>query len=256
MRPSRLALGLVIAATVLTGATACVDNGGSASPTGTATVVISPSPSGPTASANTGSPTASATSTSALGYPSDARTYADAVLAAWKNGQQSRLADLSTATVVLQLQGTTGLDSNWSYVQCQGAAGSSFCQYFNNNGDAITIRVINQFLGQPHAVSEVQLDITKYETTADAYVKAFIEAWRSINPKRMSVLANDNEQQYFMHYTPPDTYSTCIHNTGGSVVDVRVYNAAGLNYTISVSVPTLGHAHAIVGHTNPASPVC
>jgi hypothetical protein len=245
----RLAVLAVLAAT-LVGTASCVDTSG---PT-TATPAVTASGSAEPSTVVTPDP-AVTTTAPAVGssYPTSAQAYAEAVLQAWRLKQFTRVSDLTSATVLTQLQTTANIETDWSFVNCQGAAGSSYCLYLNGDGDAATLRLENQQLGRAHATTEVKLDLTTYSNNAVEYVKAFIEAWRTANTKRMGVLANTTEVAYFTHYAPPGAYSTCATLASGTA-SVRVYNADGLNYTLTVSVATLGAKHAITGHaTTPAA---
>jgi hypothetical protein len=170
---------------------------------------------------------------------------------AWRTNQQTRLADLVTPTVLGQLQAAGTIEPNWAYIDCQGAAGSSYCRFLNADGDAVTLRLDHQLLGKAHATSEVKLDLTTYSNNAVEYVKAFVEAWRNANTQRMATLANQTEVDYFTHYVPPAAYLTCATFASGRA-SVRVYNVDGLNYTLDVTVAALGGKHAITGHS--ASP--
>jgi hypothetical protein len=245
-RPRRLLTIVLAAGLVLLGSAACANSPGPVTPSPSSTTSLAPATTsaGPTSAA----PTASAA------FPSSARLYAEAVLLAWRTNQQSRLAELVSPTVLSQLQTTTNVEPNWVYASCQGAAGSTYCQFLNGDGDAATLRLENQLVGEPHAATEVKLDLTTYSNNAVEYVKSFIEAWRNANTRRMAVLANQSEVEYFTHYTPPGTYSTCATLSGG-ITSVRVYNTDGLNYTLTLAVALLGGKHAITGHTATA-PAC
>lgn len=244
----RLLTSVFAAGLVVLGVTACAGANGPATPTPSS----SPSASSAPAETTSAAPT-SAAPTSTASYPSTARLYAEAVLLAWRTNQQTRLAELVTPTVLSQLQSTSNVEPNWTYVSCEGTAGSTYCQFINGDGDAIILRVENLSLGKPNATTEVKLDLTTYSNNAVEYVKAFIEAWRNANTRRMAILANQTEVEYFTHYTPPGTYSTCA-TFATPVASVRIYNADGLNYTLTVAVALLGGKHAILGHSpTPAS---
>jgi hypothetical protein len=148
-----LPLPLMFAALLLTG---CA---GQDQPSATPTVITtlgeqpfspSPSPSPTKASPQPSSP-APAT------YPSDSRAYAEAVIAAWKAKNWTRVADLANAEVQEQLMEIPGPPNmNWTFVMCDGAMGSSYCQFTNADGHKVTLRVINEKRGQAHAVTEVK----------------------------------------------------------------------------------------------------
>ena len=246
--PRRLLASFLAAGLVVLGLTACTGTNGPATPTPSSSPSASSAPPTTTSAAPT-----SAAPTPTTTFPSTARLYAEAALLAWRTNQQTRLAELVTPTVLSQLQTTSNVEPNWTYVSCEGTAGSSYCQFLNGDGDSIILRVENLSLGKPNATTEVKLDLTTYSNNAVEYVKAFIEAWRNANTKRMAILATQTEVEYFTHYTPPGTYSTCA-TLATPVVSVRVYNADGLNYTLTVAVALLGGKHAILGHSaTPAS---
>jgi hypothetical protein len=246
MAAARRLITLIVLAATLAGAASCVDTSGPTTPAPAVSEPASPSSAEPSSPPTT--PAAAAPS-----YPSSAQGYAEAVLQAWRLRLFTRVSDLTTPEVLTQLQTTANIETDWSLVNCQGAAGSSYCQYLNGDGDSATLRLENQRLGTAHATTEVKLDLTTYSNNAVEYVKAFIEGWRNANIKRMTTLANQTEVEYFTHSTPPGTYSTCATLAGGTA-SVRVYNTDGLNYTLTVGVSALGTKHAITGHvTVPAA---
>jgi hypothetical protein len=148
-------------------------------------------------------------------------------------------------------------NQKWNFQTCDGAAGSSYCSFASNDGDVITLRMVNTSLGKPHAVAEVKVDPTVYATNATEYAQAFIEAWRNANTRRMLALSSQAEVDYFTHYTPPDAYIVCGVQTGDAW-SVRIYNVLGVNYVVRVADPILGNKHAITGHLEPAPgpPIC
>ena len=210
--------------------------------------------SSPGPDATTPPPTTSAAPT----YPGTARAYAEAVLTAWRLKQQTRLAELTTAEVEEQIIEVPGPpNQQWVYQNCDGAAGSSYCGFVNVDGDVITLRISNQLLGKPDATTEVKLDLTVYAPKATDYVKAFVEAWRNGNTRRMLALSSQAEVDYFTHYTPPSTYTVCSFKVG-TVWQVRVYNSDGLSYLMKVTDAQLTKPHAITSHVTPVPlpPVC
>jgi predicted small lipoprotein YifL len=220
-----------------------------------------PSPNGtgaqvgqaPTTAAATPPPTVAATPNTEE-FPKTARAYAESVLAAWKQHQLEWLGDLTTPEVQEQIIEIPGPpNQSWTYHRCDNTAGSAYCEFFNADGDAIVLRISTPLLGKAHATIEVSLDQTEYSMNAVTYVKAFLDAWKAGNLPRMRTLANQNEVDYFTHYTPPDAYSTCTDGAAGSTY-VRVYNSDGLNYTLRVVNQELGKKHAIAEHSNVPAP--
>jgi len=212
------------------------------------------SPASPTAPPKSAAPTTNAPTT----YPTSAQAYGEKTLAAWGAIQIQTLADLTTPDAQNQLN-AVAIPPNqpWNFVNCDGAAGSVYCSFASNDGDVITLRMINTTLGKPHAVAEVKFDPTVYATDAVGYVKAFIEAWRDANSRRMLALSSQTEVDYFTHFTPPAAYTVCGLKSADTW-SVRIYNALGLNYVVKVADPILGNKHAITAHVDPVigPPVC
>jgi hypothetical protein len=150
-----LPLPLLCAALLLTGCAG--QDQPSAAPTAvtnlgdqTPSPFVSPSPSPTKASPKPSSP-------APAGYPAAAKAYAEAVLAAWKAKNWPRAADLTSAQIEEQLMEIPGPPNmTWTFVMCDGAMGSSYCQFTNAEGHNVTVRVTNEKLGQAHAVSEVK----------------------------------------------------------------------------------------------------
>jgi hypothetical protein len=233
-----------------------------ASACGGLSVVSNPTPSttpSKAAPSATTTPTSAAPTTNApTTYPTSAQAYGEKTLAAWGAIQIQTLSDLTTPDAQNQLN-ALAIPPNqpWNFVNCDGAAGSVYCRFASNDGDVITLRMLNTTLGKPHAVTEVKFDPTVYPTDAVSYVKAFIEAWRDANSRRMLALSSQTEVDYFTHYTPPEAYTVCGLKSGDTW-SVRVYNGVGLNYVVKVADPVLGNKHAITAHVDPliGPPVC
>jgi hypothetical protein len=148
-----LPLPLLCAALLVTGCAGTQEP--SASPT-VVTTLGEPTPT-PAASPTKASPKASSTSPASVAYPSTARAYAEAVIGAWKGKNQSRLADLTNEQVHEQLIEIPGPPNmSWTYLQCDGAMGSTYCQFTNADGHKLTLRVTNEKLGKVHAITEVK----------------------------------------------------------------------------------------------------
>jgi hypothetical protein len=230
--------------------TVACGNGGGGSPDPGSTSI------GPSGVGVIGTGPSESPSATAAAYPTNAEDYASAVIAAWQSDPTGLLGNLTTAQVHEQLIEIPGpLDMNWHLSMCDGAAGSSYCTFFNEDGDRLRLQLTNALLGQAHATVGVNLDQTQYPTTAQDYVTAFIEAWQQGNRWRMAALSNQNEVEYFTHYTPPEPgYDLCSDGAAGSTY-VHVYNGAGLSYLIQVTNSKLGQANAIVAHSD-VTPSC
>jgi hypothetical protein len=151
-----LALPLVSAALLLTGCAGTQTP--STTPTAVTTLGNQPSTQTPTL-VPTLSPSMPSPPTSALApasYPIASREYAEAVIAAWKTKNLSKLVDLTTPQVQEQLIEIPGPPNmNWTYVRSDGAMGSTYCSFINADGDKLTLRVTNEKLGHAHAVSNI-----------------------------------------------------------------------------------------------------
>ncbi len=247
LRRTLVTCALVAAALTTVG---CAKNGGAGAPDPGA------SSSGPGGVGVIGAGPTESPSAAPASYPTNADAYAQAVVAAWQTDPNGALTDLTSAQAQEQLIQIPGpLDMNWHFAMCDGAAGSSYCTFFNDDGDRLRLQLTNALLGQAHAAVGVNLEQTEYPSAAEAYVTAFIEAWQQGNRWRMAALSNDNEVEYFTHYTPPAPgYDLCSDGAAGSTY-VHVYNGDGLSYLIQVSNSKLGQAHAIVAHSD-VPPAC
>ena len=214
---------------------------------------VVPTPSAtpePTTAPPAATPTTTSAPPAAPVYPTTARAYAEAVLAAWKQHLINKIGDLTTAQVQDQIISIPGPpNQNWTYQRCDGTAGSSYCSFVNGDGDVITLRISSALLGKAHAATEVKLDQTEYSPDAKQYVQAFAEAWRNGNTRRMLALSADQSVvDFFTHYTPPETFQVCSRLVG-SVWRVRIYNSDGVNYRVLVADASRGKPHAISGPT-------
>jgi hypothetical protein len=191
-------------------------------------------------------------------FPSGARQYAEAILAAWKNKQLDRLGDLTTAEVQDQIISIPGPPyQSWHYSTCKSAGGVTSCVFFNDPGDKATLNLTNATLGRAHAGTGVAFDPTEYASDPVEYVEAFVTAWQDGNTRRMKQLANQVEIDYFTHYTPPDPSTDACYSGGAAGSQyVRVFNGDGLEYLLRLTTEALGKAHAIAGHNDPSGSNC
>ncbi len=182
-------------------------------------------------------------------YPTSPKAYVDAVLAAWKQKDLKRLADLTTAQVheqIIEIPGPP--NQTWTFRGCEDDA-TVYCGYFNAVGDWISIRVDKDKLGKAHAASDVEFDPTVYPDDAVDYVKAFVLAWQFGNKSRMLQLSKPEVVNALSLGSPPDGESyptpTCC---GGGLVQV-VVEWGGSSVTFDVGSTLLTTPHAIVGYT-------
>jgi hypothetical protein len=161
---------------------------GSGSPGGaTPSPSLSPSPSPKTPQPASPSPAPRVLSTG--GLPADAESYATAAVGAWAAGDIARLDQLRdpTATIFTTLS-AGNYDKHFTLYACQGAAGSSVCTFYNEAGDELVLRLVNQLLGQPHAVLDGQWHPITFPTDNQAYAQEALDAWIGHNDARVGLL--------------------------------------------------------------------
>jgi hypothetical protein len=222
-----------------------------AQPAGEAFGVVAPAPStNPTPSGP--APTNPAPTNSGPGalvalFPTTAKAYATAVVAAWTQDHINTLGSLTTPGVQEQLlEIPQPLDDAWSHLRCDGTAGSSYCTFANADGDQLTLRISHSLLGKPHAAIEVTLDLTEYPMDGLKYVKEFVGAWQIGNTARMLKLSKQSivDQLGAAPVSPSYPAPVCC---GGGLLQVTV-NWSGSSVRFDVGTILLGGPHAIVGY--------
>ena len=180
-------------------------------------------------------------------YPKDARTYAQAAIKAWMARDYTRLGQLATAAAVQQVKDSVtygGLPSNsWHFISCEGAAGSSYCTFINDNGDVTHVRLANPVLGAPQAVNELPLERTEYPHNAASYVGAFLNAWQNGNRYRMLAYANPDVVGHFAGTPLQATTLFCDGAAGSTYVQVN----EGGNASVPRFVLRVGNEKAAAG---------
>jgi hypothetical protein len=188
-------------------------------------------------------------------YPTTARAYAEATVAAWSAGDLSRLSALTTPEVDEQFIEIPGkLAPDWIHYRCDGVAGSNYCTLRNGVGDSVTLRVTNQYLGKPHAVVALTASLTTYPANGEMYAREFVRAWATGNTPRMRALARpavvvavNNAYQD----RPQGTWALGVNGEHGGagllIVDVDI-NEGAITFTLEVGTTLLGTRHAIVGY--------
>jgi len=183
----------------------------------------------------------------AASYPKTARAYAEAILTAWRQKQNNRLADLTNAQVheqIVEIPGPPNM--TWTYVQCDGAAGSSYCEFYNNAGDDIVLRLINEQLGKAHAAIEVRFNVLPDDGVA--YVQAFVQAWQLAHKPRMLKLSVPEVVDAVREMAAaPRNPKYDTPEGGGGLLVVRITNDEGFKLDLHVGTTLLGQPHAIVG---------
>lgn len=198
-------------------------------------------------------------------YPTTAKAYAQALLKAWANKNYTRLDQLAITSAVQQIKDSItygGLpNANWHYLNCQGAAGATYCTFRNDNGDETVIRLNNSQIGHPTAVTEAPLSRTEFPADASAYVNNFIDAWQQGNQQRMLAYANQSVVNFVTHYTPLAGSQICPPDgaAGSQYLTVKgLGDSAGALYLFRLTSEVLARQgkHAITSASIPASSPC
>jgi hypothetical protein len=179
--PAMAILALMLSCLTLT---ACADQGApdQATPTDSATGILGDG--GPASGSPTDSPAPPA-------YPSGAEEYAKAGVAAWVDHDAARLDQLEvTGGLIHTLAGCDGCyNMVFTFIHCEGAAGSSYCLFFNDVGDELTVHLLNSLLGTPNAIvtGGTFAPIT-FPSDDQAYAQEALDAWLSQNDARLKLL--------------------------------------------------------------------
>jgi hypothetical protein len=127
-------------------------------------------------------------------FPSSAEAYAQAGVAAWVGHDIARLNQLEVAGGLIH--GLAGCDGCYNlaftFKNCQGAAGSSYCLFFNEVGDELTMHLQNSLLGAPQAIvtGSTFAQIT-FPSDNRAYAQEALNAWLSQNDARLKLLTKN-----------------------------------------------------------------
>jgi hypothetical protein len=174
----------LLAGLALTGCTGSGSTGGS-----------SPSPSLSTSPAGSApaSPSPAPRVLTTVGFPADAEAYATAAVGAWVAGDTGRLDQLrDPGAAIFTTLSSGNYDKHFTLYACQGAAGSSFCTFYNGVGDELVLRLVNQLLGQQHAVLDGQWHPITFPTDNQAYAQEALNAWIGHNDARIGLLCTSD----------------------------------------------------------------
>jgi hypothetical protein len=159
-----------------------------------------PSNPAPPVSGNTPSPTGSLaqggapptkTAKPAPTFPSEAGAYTAAALAAWvaKDVQTLDQYEDSGGQLHTMLTCDGCYNTAFTPVGCSGAAGSSYCLYFNTVGDELRLRVNNSLLGQPRAMGTGSIfNQIIFPSDNKAYAQEALDAWQTGDDARLKLL--------------------------------------------------------------------
>ena len=187
-------------------------------------------------------------------YPDTTEAYSKAVVTAWIQDQPSTLGSLTTPTVNTQiLDLLPSVNDNWTYLRCDGTAGSSYCSFTNADGDVLTLRITHSLLAKAHAATQMTLDETEFPADGVAYVKEFVAAWQFGNTARMlklstpGVVAKVKTPPVSPTYPQPD----CC---GGGLLQVKV-KWSGITARFDVGTIKLGGPNAIIDYAPGQLPI-
>lgn len=182
-------------------------------------------------------------------YPSTAEAYATAVIKAWAGDDPAWLQALTSDAVYF---GIFDLDASpydqWTFLRCDGAAGSSYCSFANPDGDVLTLRISNLLLGQADAAVDVFLDKTVYPNDAVLYVKEFVTAWQFGNTARMLTLSSPAVVNKVPSTAPTSVTYLPLDCCGGGLAQVKV-KIGNPTATFDVGTTKLGGPNAILDYS-------
>lgn len=214
MRAPHRAAAIALLALALTG---CGQGSGKGAPT------ESPSAAAGLGTGATASANPSGAGTSSVGYPSTAGPYAQAALTAWAGGDTNRVDQLRDAGANIFATLSAGnYDKQFALRSCQVAGGSSYCIFYNDAGDELTLRVSNERLGQPHAIMDGSFQPITFPTDMQAYAQECLDAWKAGNFARISLLTTTDARNHLNAINP------AFRSTSWTFVDSQ--GAAGSSY--------------------------
>src|SRR5690606_7074771 len=156
-------------------------------------------------------------------YPDTVEGYAQAVIQAWAGDDPSWLQALTTEAVYYGIVDlNTSPYDEWTLLRCDGTAGSSYCSFFNPDGDVLILRISHQLLGQAHAATDVTLDKTLYPNDSVLYVKEFVKAWQFGNTARMLKLSSPAVVNKVPDTPPTSVTYLPLDCCGGGLAQVKV----------------------------------
>ncbi len=129
-------------------------------------------------------------------YPNSAEAYAKAAVAAWAAKDTTRLNQLEVGGGSLHTMLACGNCYEVHFAlhgTCDGAAGSSYCLFFNKVGDLLRLRLDNTLIGKPRAVGLGSIfEPISFPSDDKAYAQEALDAWRDGNDARLKLLTSAN----------------------------------------------------------------
>ena len=122
-------------------------------------------------------------------YPSDAGEYSRAAVSAWLAGDNGRLDQLrDPANMLFHSVGLGDYDRHYTFQWCQGAAGSSYCMFYNAVGDELRLHLSNPRLGGRHAIVDGEFHPLTFPPDMQAYAQECLDGWKAGNTARVGFL--------------------------------------------------------------------
>jgi hypothetical protein len=184
----RVLAGAVALAGALAVLNGCTSGGGkpsAGSPTGAA------GSTGPSATASAAASTAS--------FPDQAEAYTRTAIAAWRSHDATVLGSLNASSdKVFATLDAGNYDNRFDTLYtCEGAAGSTYCTYYNTAGDTLRLKVNNELLGKAHALVGGELIPITFPTDYKAYAQETLTAWQDHNTAAVALLTGKTGDSAF-----------------------------------------------------------
>jgi hypothetical protein len=199
-RAARLGASVLLAILAAASLAACGSNaapnpGGNQGATASPDTTAGESQGGPDGGSDGGSGGGGSGPNPAPAYPADPESYTKAAVAAWASRNIARLDQLEVDNATLH----TMYDCNGCYDihfvligECDGAAGSSYCLFYNGAGDELRLRVSNPALGQARAIGTGSIfDQMTFPSDDKAYAQKALDAWLGRDDVRLKLLTQN-----------------------------------------------------------------
>jgi hypothetical protein len=201
-----------------------------------------PASSSPPSASGTGSPLETASpGASPIVLPAEAGSYATAAVGAWSHGDNGLLTSLNDpADHVFSTLDSGDYNKVFALYQCNGAAGSTICVFYNEVGDELDLRLRNDLLGQTHAIVDGQWHPITFPDDLKAYAQEALTAWLGHNTAAVGLLTGKSGETAFGEVPPArraDTW-TYAHEEGGAGHIFHIFqNPAGDTIVFSFLSP-------------------
>ncbi|HEY7222570.1 MAG TPA: hypothetical protein VH561_02995 [Micromonosporaceae bacterium] len=184
-------------------------------------------------------------------FPTSAEQYTKQAIQAWAGNNSASLDQYEVTDGILHTMSDCGGCYNTQFGLapgfCQGAAGSSYCLYFNIYGDKLMLRVENQLLGHPKAVvAGSTFEPTTFPSDDEAYATEALAAWNDGNDARLKLLTKDKVGSAYVDGLGAQrgsdwTYQQCDGGMGSLYCDfTRDGHTLAFQFVNGPAAPTTG----------------